>query len=115
MQILKKEFDLFEVMASDGKEEKLVEINSEFSILELKKAVAVAFSIPFNANADNFSIRIKDQNTLLGDNSQNVEVAGIFPGCFVMFAHEAPLDLIRVRVVKRKYQFEKENVKSDGF
>ena len=33
-----------------------------------------------------------------------------------MFAHEAPLDLIRVRVVKRKYQFEKENVKSgNGF
>ena len=78
--------------------------------------MALAFGLPFNANADNFSIRIKDQNTLLGDNSQNVEVAGIFPGCFVMFAHEAPLDLIRVRVVKRKYQFEKENVKSgNGF
>jgi hypothetical protein len=39
-----------------------VEISSEFSILELKKAVGVGFGKVFNESFDNFIIKTKDND-----------------------------------------------------
>ncbi len=80
--------------------------------MELKKAVGKSFGKVFNESFDNFVLKIKENDQVLDDNSLNVEAAEIYPGCYLSFTEVSIVQLIKVRVIKRKYQFEKENVKS---